>query len=174
MALASPSARSPCARDKSASSRARSPASGAPDVSARFLSPSFRARRARFSRPAKISASAASICFSRSSLSRLRSLTERFSTQMVSTSQLSRHSARGARIAQLASRAMRYGIGETVDSAALQKLVVKYTEMRRLRILALEAPHADPRAEMAALAAQFPGALREIDELPLEEIDVRL
>lgn len=69
---------------------------------------------------------------------------------------------------------MRYGIGETVDSAALQKLVVKYTEMRRLRILALEAPHADPRAEMAALAAQFPGALREIDELPLEEIDVRL
>ena len=46
--------------------------------------------------------------------------------------------------------------------------------MRRLRILALEAPHADPKDEMAALAAEFPGALREIDELPIEEIDARL
>ncbi|MGH7281120.1 MAG: hypothetical protein ACRELY_06320 [Polyangiaceae bacterium] len=46
--------------------------------------------------------------------------------------------------------------------------------MRRLRVLALETPHADPREEMAALAAVFPGALREIDELPLEEIDARL
>lgn len=61
-----------------------------------------------------------------------------------------------------------------VDARALGKLVVKYTEIRRLRILALEAPHADPREEMAALAAQFPGALREIDELPLEAIDARL
>ena len=61
-----------------------------------------------------------------------------------------------------------------MSPSALQNLVVKYTEMRRLRILAIEAPHADPREEMAALAAAFPGALREIDELPLEEIDARL
>lgn len=61
-----------------------------------------------------------------------------------------------------------------LDAEGLRQLVVKYTEMRRLRILALEAPHADPREEMAALAAQFPGALREIDELPLEEITARL
>ena len=61
-----------------------------------------------------------------------------------------------------------------MDPAALQKLVVKYNNMRRLRILALEAPHADPGEEMALLAAEFPGALREIDELPLEEIDARI
>jgi hypothetical protein len=61
-----------------------------------------------------------------------------------------------------------------LDAESLRKLVVKYTEMHRLRVLAVEAPHADPRVEMAALAAQFPGALREIDELPLEEIASRL
>lgn len=86
---------------------------------------------------------------------------------MVSTSPPSRHSelVSGLLIAQLR---------RLLDTEALRKLVVKYTEIRRLRILALEAPGTDPREEMATLAAQFPGALREIDELPLEEIDARL
>ncbi|MEO8878521.1 MAG: hypothetical protein ABI461_23230 [Polyangiaceae bacterium] len=46
--------------------------------------------------------------------------------------------------------------------------------MRRLRILAVESPSTDPKRELAELAARFPGALREIDELPLATIDHRL
>ena len=62
----------------------------------------------------------------------------------------------------------------TIARAALEDLHVKYTEMRRLRILAIESPDTDPRREMAELAARFPGALREIDELTLEEIDRKM
>jgi hypothetical protein len=47
-------------------------------------------------------------------------------------------------------------------------------EMRRLRIMAVESPTTDPREDMAELAGRFPGALREIDELPLAEIDRKL
>jgi hypothetical protein len=54
------------------------------------------------------------------------------------------------------------------DLAALRE---KYEEMLRLR---LESSGADPRRAMAALASQFPGALREIDELPLETIAARV
>jgi hypothetical protein len=61
-----------------------------------------------------------------------------------------------------------------ISREALLDLHVKYMEMRRLRILALESPTVDPKAWMAELATRFPGALREIDELPLEEIDARL
>jgi hypothetical protein len=43
--------------------------------------------------------------------------------------------------------------------------------MLRLR---LEPSGGDPRRAMAALASQFPGALREIDELPLESIVARV
>lgn len=57
---------------------------------------------------------------------------------------------------------------------SLLALRAKYVEMRRMR-LADTAPSApDPREDMAALAARFPGALREIDELTLEEIDARI
>jgi hypothetical protein len=62
----------------------------------------------------------------------------------------------------------------TIAREALQDLHVKYTEMRRLRILAIESPTTDPRQNMADLAARFPGALREIDELPLDAIDRKL
>jgi hypothetical protein len=64
------------------------------------------------------------------------------------------------------------------DLAALR---AKYEEMLRLR-LAHQAgspspEHADPRAvqrAMASLASRFPGALREIDDLPLEAIRARI
>jgi hypothetical protein len=55
--------------------------------------------------------------------------------------------------------------------ADLIALREKYEEMLRLR---LERSGADPRRAMAALASRFPGALREIDELPLETIASRL
>jgi hypothetical protein len=61
-----------------------------------------------------------------------------------------------------------------ISREALLDLHAKYMEMRRLRVLAVESPTTDPRECMAELAARFPGALREIDELPLHEIDARL
>lgn len=58
----------------------------------------------------------------------------------------------------------------------LAELRTKYEEMLRLREAhaAGDPSDADPRRAMAALAAQFPGALREIDELPMEEIRARI
>jgi hypothetical protein len=54
----------------------------------------------------------------------------------------------------------------------------KYREIKRLRVVDAEhvaSGHAhDPKPEMAALARKFPGALRELDELPMEQIDERL
>jgi len=51
----------------------------------------------------------------------------------------------------------------------------KYAEMLRMRRedLASGGAH-DPKQDMRALARRFPGALREIDELPLEEIEARV
>lgn len=54
----------------------------------------------------------------------------------------------------------------------------KYREIKRLRTV--DAEHVahgrahDPKPEMAALARRFPGALRELDELPMTEVDARL
>jgi hypothetical protein len=50
----------------------------------------------------------------------------------------------------------------------------KYEEMLRLRLAADAGDIGDPRRAMAALASQFPGALREIDDLPLETIRARI
>jgi hypothetical protein len=55
----------------------------------------------------------------------------------------------------------------------LLDLRAKYVEMLRLRVDDAAGSAADPRAAMAALARRFPGALREIDELPLDEIRAR-
>jgi hypothetical protein len=55
-------------------------------------------------------------------------------------------------------------------SADLARLRAKYEEMVRLRELD---PAIDPRRALVALAGEFPGALREIDDLPLEEIRAR-
>lgn len=54
---------------------------------------------------------------------------------------------------------------------AFDGLHAKYVEMRLLRT----SPSAnDVRPRLRALAARFPGSLREIDELPLDEIDRRI
>lgn len=47
----------------------------------------------------------------------------------------------------------------------------KYQTLRSLRVQTHELA---PRAELAALAASFPGALRELDRLPLDVIEARL
>jgi hypothetical protein len=60
-----------------------------------------------------------------------------------------------------------------VTPSDLAELRTKYEEMLRLR-LENEATGTDPRRAMAALAARFPGALREIDDLPLDAIRARL
>ncbi|HEY2736432.1 MAG TPA: hypothetical protein VGI70_20675 [Polyangiales bacterium] len=56
---------------------------------------------------------------------------------------------------------------------ALRALRDKYLCMRALRAEAAPTMAA-PRARLAALARAFPGALRELDQLPMEEIDARL
>jgi hypothetical protein len=64
--------------------------------------------------------------------------------------------------------------------AELRALRDKYERMDRLRSLHARARNEpafvepDPREEMAALARSFPGALREIDELPLDVIRTRI
>ena len=60
------------------------------------------------------------------------------------------------------------------DRETLQDLREKYAEMLRLRDLDAAGDTADPRPAMRALAARFPGALREIDELPRETLASRL
>src|SRR5687768_16978859 len=47
----------------------------------------------------------------------------------------------------------------------------KYVEMLRMR---RDAEGLTRREDMARLAERFPGSLREIDELPLEEIEQRI
>ncbi len=71
-------------------------------------------------------------------------------------------------------------------AGALAELRVKYEEMLALRLIASRGRDAssvdgsaeggtyDPRARMVALAARFPGSLREIDELPITEIEARI
>jgi hypothetical protein len=54
----------------------------------------------------------------------------------------------------------------------------KYEEMRALRLLEVSVrasgtPH-DPKPRLSALAEKFPGALREIDMLTMEEIEARI
>lgn len=59
----------------------------------------------------------------------------------------------------------------TIDPPRIRALLGKYQAMRALRI----AEHATaPRAELLALASAFPGALRELDRLPLEQIEARM
>jgi hypothetical protein len=61
-----------------------------------------------------------------------------------------------------------------VSSAELAELKRKYEGMLRLRLRDAACPGGDPRLEMAALAALFPGSLRELDQLPLETIRARI
>lgn len=57
---------------------------------------------------------------------------------------------------------------------AVASLLEKYREMLRLRLADRDGTLADPRPAMRALAARFPGALREIDEIPLEALIARI
>ena len=58
-----------------------------------------------------------------------------------------------------------------IDPERVRALLGKYQTMHALRV----AQHAEsPRAELAALAGAFPGALRELDQLSLSEIEARM
>jgi hypothetical protein len=61
-----------------------------------------------------------------------------------------------------------------VDEGMLRGLRDKYREIKRLRDEDAAGLTHDPKPEMAELARRFPGALRECDELPMEEIERRL
>ena len=60
------------------------------------------------------------------------------------------------------------------SDAAILALLDKYREIKRLREEHVAGESADPRPRLRALARRFPGALRELDELPMEQIDARL
>jgi len=56
----------------------------------------------------------------------------------------------------------------------MSDLLAKYHEMRAMRADDAAGSSGDPRPRMRALAARFPGALREIDELPEALLDARI
>src|SRR6266540_5877542 len=67
-------------------------------------------------------------------------------------------------------RAMDHGQGDPVS--ALATLADKYRRMAALRHSLGDAPpNAAARAELRALAAEWPGALRELDTLSTAELD---
>lgn len=57
---------------------------------------------------------------------------------------------------------------------AARDLLAKYRELEALRRHAREGTLADPRPRLRALAARFPGALRELDRLPDDELRARI
>ena len=63
---------------------------------------------------------------------------------------------------------------DAISRDDIAELLSKYEEMLRMRLEDERHPGGDPRKEMAALASRFPGALRELDETPLEQIRARL
>jgi hypothetical protein len=65
-------------------------------------------------------------------------------------------------------------IPDPTTYARLRGLRDKYVEMERLRLADLDGSLPDPRPAMRGLAARFPGALREIDEIALDEIRARI
>ena len=64
--------------------------------------------------------------------------------------------------------------GEPLDPAALARLAGKYRTLGALRRDRARGEPIPERAVFKALAGEFPGALNELDNLPLEEIDRRL
>lgn len=58
--------------------------------------------------------------------------------------------------------------------SATDALVRKYEQIREMRRAHEDGTEGDPRELMRALAAEFPGALRELDELPMQTIEARL
>ncbi len=62
----------------------------------------------------------------------------------------------------------------SVDPVVVAALARKYAVIRELRIAHADGSEVDPRDRMRQLAQEFPGALRELDELPFETIEARL
>lgn len=63
------------------------------------------------------------------------------------------------------------------NDSAIEGLVAlrrKYQRMLEMRRINDSGVDHDPRAEMRLLASQFPGALREIDELPIALVETRI
>jgi len=60
------------------------------------------------------------------------------------------------------------------SKASLLGLHGKYQTLRALRVELQASPYSEIRGQLAALAAAFPGALRELDRLPLACIEERL
>src|SRR5688572_17564639 len=71
-------------------------------------------------------------------------------------------------------------MASAISKADLTRLRAKYEAMKKLRDLHARAKsdptfiEPDPKPRLAALADEFPGALREIDELPLDTITERI
>jgi hypothetical protein len=61
-----------------------------------------------------------------------------------------------------------------VTPDSLAALRDKYREIKRLRDEHEAGIVHDPKRELAQLARRFPGALRELDELPMDEVHARL
>lgn len=61
-----------------------------------------------------------------------------------------------------------------ISRGELEELRAKYMTMVRLREDNAGKTGGDPRSTLSALAARFPGALREIDELPMDVLSARL
>ena len=61
-----------------------------------------------------------------------------------------------------------------MDSSEHKALRALHSKYQTLRALRLEVRAEPPRAPLLALAREFPGALRELDQLPMELIDARL
>lgn len=63
---------------------------------------------------------------------------------------------------------------QLVATESLVRLRGKYQRMLEMRRAHDRGAEEDPREQMRELAAEFPGALREIDELPLSVIEQRI
>lgn len=61
-----------------------------------------------------------------------------------------------------------------VDPELLRALRDKYRQIKRMREEDAAGLAHDPRREMAELASRYPGALRELDELTMAQIEQRL
>lgn len=64
--------------------------------------------------------------------------------------------------------------GGALPIAALKGLRDKYQRMLEMRRAHESGSETNPRTLMRVLAAQYPGALRELDELPLSLIEIRI
>jgi len=72
------------------------------------------------------------------------------------------------------TRGAAHTAGVGVPSEHVTALRSKYLEIRRMRMEHSDGAAASPREDMATLADRFPGALRELDELSLTEVDARI